>query len=71
MAALCLVLMISCKENHTDSPTSPNIIYILADDLGYGDISAYNPNGKIKTPNIDQMATEGMKFTDAHTSSSV
>ena len=50
---------------------SPNIIYILADDLGYGDISVFNLNGKIKTPNIDQLAKEGMMFTDAHTSSSV
>lgn len=49
----------------------PNIIYILADDLGIGDLSIYNENGKIKTPNLDKMGAEGMKFTDAHTSSSV
>ena len=49
----------------------PNIIYILADDLGYGDISVYNKNSKILTPNIDRLASEGIKFTDAHTSSSV
>ncbi len=50
----------------------PNIIYILADDLGYGDVSCLNPErGKIKTPRIDQLAREGMLFTDAHTSSSV
>jgi len=49
----------------------PNIIYVLADDLGYGDINAFNPDGKIKTPNIDKLASEGMKFTDAHTSSAV
>ena len=49
----------------------PNIIYVLADDLGYGDISAFNEKGKINTPNIDLMSIEGMKFTDAHTSSSV
>lgn len=49
----------------------PNIIYILADDLGYGDIKAFNKDSKIKTPNIDKLAAEGMKFTDAHTSSSV
>lgn len=51
--------------------TQPNIVYILADDMGQGDVSAYNPNGKIPTPNIDRMVREGMKFTDAHTSSSV
>jgi arylsulfatase A-like enzyme len=49
----------------------PNIIYILADDLGYGDVSAFNPESKIKTPYLDQLAAEGMRFTDAHTSSAV
>lgn len=57
----------------TNLPGSkPNIIYILADDLGYGDVQCYNlKNGKIHTPNIDRLATQGMRFTDAHTSSSV
>ncbi|HPQ98107.1 MAG TPA: arylsulfatase [Saprospiraceae bacterium] len=49
----------------------PNIVYILADDLGYGDVTAYNPQGKIATPNIDQLAREGMRFTDAHSGSAV
>lgn len=49
----------------------PNIIYILADDMGPGDVSAYNPKGKIPTPNIDRLAHEGVMFTDAHTNSSV
>jgi arylsulfatase A-like enzyme len=49
----------------------PNIIYILADDLGIGDLSVYNENSKINTPHLDQLAAEGMRFTDAHTSSSV
>ncbi len=49
----------------------PNIIYILADDLGYGDIQVFNPGGKIPTPNLNQLAREGMIFTDAHTSSAV
>ena len=50
---------------------APNIVYILADDLGYGDIGAFNPDGKIATPNIDALAAAGIKFTDAHTSSAV
>jgi arylsulfatase A len=50
---------------------TPNIIIILADDLGYGDVSACNPDSKIATPNIDRIAREGMLFTDAHTSSAV
>lgn len=49
----------------------PNIIYILADDMGYGDISAYDANSKIKTENLDRMVSSGMSFTDSHTSSSV
>jgi len=49
----------------------PNIIYILADDLGYGDLSCNNENSKIKTLNIDRLAGEGMLFTDAHSGSSV
>lgn len=48
----------------------PNIVFILADDLGYGDIRAYNPEGKIDTPHLDQLAAEGMRFTDAHSGGS-
>ncbi len=49
----------------------PNIVIILADDLGYGDVQALNPESKIPTPNIDRLAKEGMAFTDAHTPSAV
>ncbi len=49
----------------------PNIVYILMDDLGYGDLRCLNPNGKIPTPNLDRMASQGMIFTDAHSASSV
>jgi len=50
----------------------PNIVYILADDLGYGDVHCLNPQrGKILTPNMDKLAAQGMVFTDAHGSSSV
>ena len=49
----------------------PNIVYILADDMGYGDIQAMNPNSKIPTPNLDTLLAEGMNFTDAHSPSSV
>ena len=51
---------------------SPNIIYVICDDLGYGDIQCLNPkNGKIPTPHVDLLASEGMVFTDAHSGSSV
>jgi len=59
-----------CTNKH-HQVAHPNIIYILADDLGYGDVSCFNPHSKIATPNIDGLARDGMKFTDAHTSSSV
>jgi len=50
----------------------PNIVIILADDLGYGDVQCYNPaRSKIPTPRIDRLAAEGMRFTDAHSSSAV
>ncbi len=52
-------------------PKKPNIVYILADDLGYGDVGAYNAASKIPTPNIDRLAKEGMRFTDAHSPSAV
>lgn len=48
----------------------PNVVIILADDLGYGDMQAYNPErGKIRTPHMDRLAAEGMRFTDGHSSS--
>lgn len=49
----------------------PNIVYILCDDLGYGDVRCLNSEGKIATPNMDRLAREGMIFTDAHSSSAV
>ncbi|MDF7801974.1 arylsulfatase [Pontiellaceae bacterium B1224] len=56
----------------TASAAAPNIVYILCDDLGYGDVQCLNPErGKIATPNMDKIAAEGMTFTDAHTTSSV
>jgi len=63
------VILSACESGDTESP--PNIIFILADDLGYGDISSYNQTGKIRTPNIDRIGAEGIRFMDAHTSSSV
>lgn len=49
----------------------PNIVVILADDLGYGDPPCYNPESKIPTPYLDKLASQGMRFTDGHTTSSV
>lgn len=52
-------------------PSRPNIVYILADDLGYGDPGCYNPESKIPTPNMDRLARDGVRFTDAHAPSAV
>lgn len=49
----------------------PNIIILYADDMGYGDLGANNPQSKIPTPHLDQLAQEGMRFTDGHSSSGV
>ena len=50
---------------------APNVVLILADDMGYGDVRTLNPASVLPTPNLDRLATEGMRFTDAHTPSSV
>lgn len=64
---LCCLVMISCTDKRR-----PNIIYIICDDLGYGDVHALAPEtSKILTPNADRMISEGMVFTDAHSGSSV
>ncbi len=49
----------------------PNILFILADDLGYGDVGCYNPESKIPTPHLDRLASQGIRFTDAHSPSTV
>ena len=49
----------------------PNLVLILADDMGYGDLHCYNRDSRIPTPNMDRLASQGMLFTDAHTPSSV
>lgn len=49
----------------------PNLVFVLADDLGYGDVKCLNPEGKIPTPHLDRLAAAGMVFTDAHSSSAV
>ncbi|MBL6711698.1 MAG: sulfatase-like hydrolase/transferase, partial [Planctomycetes bacterium] len=50
---------------------SPNILIIYADDLGFGDLQCYNPDSKIPTPNLNALASSGMKFTDGHSSSGI
>lgn len=69
-----IVLLTACTGQTPPAVDAqkPNLIYIITDDQGYGDVSIYNPErGKIPTPHIDRLAEEGMRFTDAHSSSSV
>ena len=58
-------------QQHTQQVKNPNIVIILADDLGYGDLGIYNSDSKIPTPNMDAIAKQGIRFTDAHTPSAV
>lgn len=67
LATAAILSLLSCTEKQKQ----PNIIFILADDMGYGDVSYFDNNSKLKTENLDRMAQEGVVFTDAHSSSSV
>lgn len=63
-----LVLIGACSPA---DKAPPNIVIIYADDMGYGDLNIQNPDSKIPTPNLDQLAAEGMRFSDAHSSSGI
>lgn len=67
LATAAILSLLSCTEKQKQ----PNIIFILADDMGYGDVSYFDNNSKLKTENLDRMAQEGVVFTDVHSSSSV
>ena len=78
VALLLSIIVLGCQTKQKESIAiaehknqKPNIIYILADDLGYGDVQSFNPVGKIPTPNLNDMSSNGTKFTNAYTSSSV
>ena len=67
----CILLISLLVARLSLAETPPNILFILCDDLGTGDVRLLNPEGKIATPNMDRIGREGMIFTDAHTPSSV
>lgn len=69
MRHFALLILLSTSAVH--AATQPNIVFILADDLGYGDVGCYNAQSKVATPNLDRMARQGMRFTDAHSPSTV
>ncbi len=72
---ICLTLLLGSlffePAGEASAQTAPNVIFVLADDLGIGDITPTNPDCKIKTPNLQQMADEGLTFLDAHSPSAV
>ncbi len=71
MVRIMLVsLMVSLANLAMCAERPPNIVFILADDMGYGDCSVYNPKSRIQTPHIDRLAKEGLLFTDAHSAAS-
>jgi arylsulfatase A-like enzyme len=72
LTLLAALLLAPLAADATKPASPPNILVILADDLGYGDVRCYNPGrGKIPTPHIDRLAAQGMRFTDGHSSSGV
>lgn len=68
LATISLLLLALCgpAAGAGHPSAKPNILVILADDMGYGDPGCFNPQSKIATPNIDRLASQGMRFTDAH-----
>lgn len=68
---LFLLLFSAFAIPHSSFSAPPNVLLILADDLGYGDVRCYNAGSKVATPNIDKLASEGMRFTDAHSPATV
>ena len=68
LLAVCFLCAFGLDAKAVDKP---NIVYIIADDQGYGDAHCYNPMSPLPTPGIDRIAREGMRFTDAHSASAV
>jgi arylsulfatase A-like enzyme len=68
---LSTALISSRKSGAAESVSRPNILVIMADDMGFGDVNALNSASKIPTPNLDRLAGESMAFTDAHSPSAV
>ena len=68
---LAALLLVSPLPSHAAEASKPNIIFVLFDDLGYGQPPSYNAKSALRTPNLDRFATQGMRFTDAHTAAAV
>ncbi len=71
LLTLCLGSVLYLSQICLQGASSPNVVLIMADDLGIGDITPTHPGCKIQTPQLQRLADEGMTFLDAHTTSSV
>ncbi|MEI6534181.1 MAG: sulfatase-like hydrolase/transferase [Verrucomicrobiaceae bacterium] len=71
LATFLTVSLEALRADDAPKSTQPNILIILADDLGYGDVGCYNSQAKAPTPHLDRLAREGMRFTDAHSAATV
>ena len=65
-----VIFLLALNVHAQETQALPNIIYIMADDMGYGDVKAFNSESRISTPHLDKLAESGMMFTDAHSSGS-
>ncbi|MBT3383323.1 MAG: arylsulfatase [Prolixibacteraceae bacterium] len=70
ISVLSILFLTNCSTK-SELPENPNIVIILADDMGYGDVQALNPKSNIPTPNLNRLAEEGIIFMDAHSPSAV
>ena len=68
---LATLLLATSAALHAAEPAKPNIVFILFDDMGYGQPQSYNAQSALRTPNLDRLMLEGMRFTDAHSASAV
>ena len=71
LTTIAKTILVSLLGISAQAADKPNIVFILADDLGYGDVGCYNRESKAATPNIDRLASEGLRFSDAHSPSTV
>ena len=70
VVACAVVCLVACRSTGADEDRPPNIVYVLADDLGYGELGSYGQS-KIRTPHLDRLAREGMRFTQHYSGSPV
>ncbi len=68
LSVICSTILAEAQDK---SPRKPNLIFILADDLGYGNISAFNPNSPLRTPHLDRLTEDGIKFTRFYSGNTV